>query len=379
MNAPATSVTAAAQWSAALENMAQDLERAGYATGTCERVVKHLRKYAAETSPAGPWDATSDQVTDWLDRLPCTEQARYGYRTSLRTFYRWAYRAGRVYTDPTELVTRRATAATVPDLWHLAITDYGQHLRAAGIPRSTIQLRRHQLGRLARQLGARDPWAVTLGDLTDWLARHRWARETMRSHRSAVRAFYAWAADTGRVDSSPADRLPVVRAGAPAPRPTADDEYAAALAAAEPREALMLRLSAELGLRRAEVAGCHSRDLTNEPDGAWLTVHGKGDKTRRVPLTSSLAAAIRQRGQGWLFPGQDSGHLSPAYVGRRVSQLLPTGVTMHSLRHRFATRAYQVDRDVFSVQQLLGHASPQTTQRYVQVPSDNLRRLVGLV
>lgn len=49
---------------------------------------------------------------------------------------------------------------------------------------------------------------------------------------------------------------------------------------------------------------------------------------------------------------------------------------MHALRHRFATRVYNVDRDVFAVQILLGHSSPATTQRYVQINDTALRRLV---
>lgn len=55
---------------------------------------------------------------------------------------------------------------------------------------------------------------------------------------------------------------------------------------------------------------------------------------------------------------------------------LPGDWTMHSLRHSAATRWYQVDRDVFTVQELLGHASPATTRRYVAVPNDALRATV---
>lgn len=50
--------------------------------------------------------------------------------------------------------------------------------------------------------------------------------------------------------------------------------------------------------------------------------------------------------------------------------------TPHPLRHRFATRAYAVDRDLLAVQTLLGHASPVTTRRYVAVPDESLRRTV---
>ena len=138
----------------------------------------------------------------------------------------------------------------------------------------------------------------------------------------------------------------------------------------------MLRLAAELGLRRAEVAVTHSRDIFEDLGGHSLTAHGKGSKDRDVPLPPGLAAQLLAMPYGYLFPGNDGGHLSPRWVGKLVTLLLPDGLTMHTLRHRFATRAYAVDRDVFVVQELLGHASPATTRRYVQVPRAGLRRTV---
>jgi integrase/recombinase XerC len=55
---------------------------------------------------------------------------------------------------------------------------------------------------------------------------------------------------------------------------------------------------------------------------------------------------------------------------------MPGDYTLHTLRHRFATLAYQVDRDVFAVQELLGHSSPATTRRYVQTQPESLRRTI---
>lgn len=55
---------------------------------------------------------------------------------------------------------------------------------------------------------------------------------------------------------------------------------------------------------------------------------------------------------------------------------MPEGWTLHTLRHRFATRAYSIDRDLLAVQTLLGHASPVTTRRYVAVGEDRLRATV---
>lgn len=57
----------------------------------------------------------------------------------------------------------------------------------------------------------------------------------------------------------------------------------------------------------------------------------------------------------------------------------PSGVTMHALRHVFATRTYNVNRDVLAVQRLLGHASAANTQRYVQVSDESMRALVEAV
>lgn len=352
------------------------VRRAGYAPDTVKRISRQVRRFSAECG-TGPWDVNGDQVEAWLQGLACRSEAtRYTYRTSLRTFYRWAHRVGRVLVDPTEEVSHRLQARQVGGDWGLAIGEYLHHLRAAGKPSTTVQLRLHQLNRLAVGIGVRDPWAVSTDELARWLSRHRWAQETMRSHRAALRGFYAWATETGRVEVDPARRLPVVRAAHPAPRPAAEDAYAAALRAAGEREGLMLRLAAEAGLRRGEVARVHSADLIDQEDGPWLQVWGKGGRQRLVPLSGELGALVRAAGPGWVFPGAVEGHLSAARVGELVSALLPPGCTMHALRHRFATRAYSRDRDVLAVQQLLGHSRPDTTQRYVQVPRASLRRLV---
>src|SRR5699024_6800613 len=122
--------------------------------------------------------------------------------------------------------------------------------------------------------------------------------------------------------------------------------------------------------------------LVEDLAGWSLVVHGKGQRERMVPLTAGLALRLRARVHhtgGYAFPGSDGGHLSPRWVGKIVTRLLPGEVTMHALRHRFATRAYSVDRDLLTVQRLLGHASPVTTRVYVRLPDDALRRTVQAV
>lgn len=140
---------------------------------------------------------------------------------------------------------------------------------------------------------------------------------------------------------------------------------------------MMIRLASEAGLRRGEVARVHARDVVADLLGSSLIVHGKGGKDRQVPITESLAAAIKAGAAGgYLFPGADAGHLAPATIGALVSRVLPSGVSMHDLRRGFATRAYQATGDLLSVQELLGHASPETTLAYVTVAPARLRAAV---
>jgi integrase/recombinase XerC len=89
-----------------------------------------------------------------------------------------------------------------------------------------------------------------------------------------------------------------------------------------------------------------------------------------VPVGPRLRAELEDRPGGFLFPGRFAGHVHPATVQKQVKRA--SGTAPHALRHRFATRAYAGTRDLFAVQQLLGHASPETTQVYVAVAGDAL-------
>lgn len=146
--------------------------------------------------------------------------------------------------------------------------------------------------------------------------------------------------------------------------------------AATPREKVMLRLAAEVGMRRSEVAQVHTDDLMEDLVGRSLIVHGKGGKRRIVPLPTSLGRTIATAERGYLFPGNDGGHLSPRYVGKLIRDIMPGDWTMHTLRHRFGTRAYALTSDLLLVQEMLGHASPTTTRRYVEYDRTRMRAAV---
>lgn len=270
-----------------------------------------------------------------------------------------------------------------PAAWEALIEDYVDSLCAAGQRDETIRLRRATLKRIARGLGCA-PTDVNPDRLLAWFGHQaHWAPETRRSYRSAACGFFRWAYQTRRVASQLGDVLPAVRQPKASPRPAPDYAYEAALGAADARVALMLRLAAEAGLRRAEVAQVHHRDLVDTPDGAVLRVHGKGGKARVIPINDSLADQLRRGAaghtpgmpaRGWLFPANFfGGHITPDCVGRLVTRALPDQWTMHSLRHRMASRAYRGTRNLLAVQKILGHESLATTERYLAVDDSECR------
>ncbi len=378
-------------WAEAIDAWTAALLESGTARATARKRAAQLTLFATTGASADPWAATYDSLSAYLrvqDWAPTTLTAM---RATLRTFYAWAASAGRIATNPAEYLTGagvplepRPVAASGP-LPHLTPADwlgpmrlYTRHLHAQGRARTTIHLRMSHLNRIARDLDPLGPWSVTFDDLVDWLAAHDMSASSRRTIRQTLRGFYGWALDAGHTDDNPADRLPVVHTPPPNPRPAPETAIRHAMAAAAPRERLMIRLAAEVGLRAAEVAQVHTRDLLERDHGWSLLVHGKGSRTRMVPLPHALAATLQALPSGYAFPSPHSlhGHLTAGTVASLVGDLLPEGVTMHTLRHRFASRAYELERDLFTVQRLLGHSDPATTQRYVATTEATMRATV---
>ena len=288
--------------------------------------------------------------------------------------------------------------------WAGEISAFLVWQRACGIGADTVNLRRLQLNRLAAALRGVPPFLVTTDDLAGWLgAQTNWGSETRRSHRLTLRRFYEWAAMTGRTKINPAINLPAIRVPPGVPRPAPDFEIKIALASAEPRVRVMILLGACCGLRRAEIARVHIDDVQ---DGE-LRVLGKGGRVRIIPIPpiveqavralamandaawggpgrvgwlfpSSQAGVHRKRGEGFIDRGAETAFMTPAHVGKLMTRILGPGWTAHTLRHRFGSVAYMAERDLLAVQQLLGHSKPETTQRYVRVTNDSLRRAVDL-
>ncbi len=262
------------------------------------------------------------------------------------------------------------------DQWRDAIRSWTDWYAAGGAPQTTIELRTYQLTRLAKHLPDRDPWTITTDELAAWMAEHRWSRETLRSYRAALRTFYGWAHAAGLVDSDPARLLRKVPAAIGVPRPAEECVINDALRRADQRAWLMLMLGSRHGMRRGEIARISTKDLRVDEEGWSLLVHGKGGKERLVPLWPDVARMIRDARPGWVFLNGLGHHLTPAHVGVIVRRALDGVATAHQLRHRFATRTYQATKDIRAVQELLGHASVATTQRYTKVADNALRAAV---
>lgn len=364
-------------------------------TGASPNTIKHRRALVVAFLADHPAFLTvpEDQIETWLQGQRVSAATRNTYRGHLRALFRWAElenlspatvlhpRAGLASLTGRTAYEKGRRQIAVPSAWQAEIEAWLQWLASGSRPESTLTLREVQLRRFAADNAHLAPYSVALEDLAGWLAGKHWSVETRRSYRSALRNFYGWAHRSGRIGHDPAALLPSIRPARAIARPAPEEAIRDALAVADDRVTLMLRLGAELGLRRFEIAQVHADDLTRDGYGnPALTVVGKGGHQRRLPLSADLADLIASHAAttagGYLFPSVHGGHLSAAYVGKLISRALPDGQTSHRLRHRFATVVYAPTRDLFTVQTLLGHSSPMTTRRYVELPPDALRTAV---
>lgn len=271
---------------------------------------------------------------------------------------------------------RNKISAPVP--WRKSIEGWTDTLKAAGLSAQTIKSRRYKMVHLAALLMPSGPEDVTTEQIVQAFARQQWKPETRKAYRNTISSFFRWLHKSGRRADDPSLDVPRVKKPHAHPRPCPDRYIAAAMEMATPSEKLMVRLGAECGLRRGEIARVHSDDVVADSAGHSLIVRGKGDKQRIVPLPDDLANTVMET-KGYLFPGRFGGHVEESYIGDHISRLLPDGYAAHTLRHRFATTAYAATHDLFVVAELLGHESVETTEHYVAMPDGRLREATAAV
>jgi integrase/recombinase XerC len=242
---------------------------------------------------------------------------------------------------------------------------------ASGASAGTIRVRKSHLLRLAHRVNV---LAAREQDLVSFLAAHANLKpESRKSLQASLRSFYKWALARGLIHVDPTVGLRDVVSPGGVPRPITEAALRSALLAADREQTLMLMLGAYAGLRRMEIAAVHSDHV----EGAVLRVEGKGRKVRRVPVHPRLAEHLDPV-RGWAFPSpvREGRPVTPDYVSDRLGRILPRPYGPHSLRHRFATQAYRNTHDIRAVQQLLGHARPETTARYTLCDDDALTAAV---
>ena len=152
------------------------------------------------------------------------------------------------------------------------------------------------------------------------------------------------------------------------------------------RDAAVLALLYGSGLRISEALGLKRGDLPESGPTDAITVTGKGNKQRMVPLLPQVARLVADYAaicpydlpaDGPLFVGARGGPLAPRIVQLVMERLrgalgLPDSATPHALRHSFATHLLARGGDLRAIQELLGHASLSTTQIYTAVDTDRL-------
>lgn len=229
------------------------------------------------------------------------------------------------------------------------------------------------------------------------LATRQYAKRTIARKASALRRYFGWARRRGLVEVDPSTSLRAPTGDGRLPRVLSHHDVDTILdppapVGAEPewvtrRDDAVLEVLYGSGLRVGELCGL-DLERVDLPGGA-VTVWGKGAKQRRVPLSdpavTTLHAWLAVREQAPCDPAAPGGAGTALFVNRRGRRLGPRDVRRlldrrsadpthpHALRHTFATHLLDGGADLRVVQELLGHASVSTTQRYTHVSKERLR------
>lgn len=239
--------------------------------------------------------------------------------------------------------------------------------------------------------------SLRVGDYRAWLARR--ANEGLSSSSTAralaaVRTFHRWAARLQYFENPALSLVRTPKRHHSVPKPLAVADTAAvfeSIGSLDERRWVVLRDTAVLlllygcGLRISEALSLTAREAPQMGQEVLL-VTGKGQRQRQVPLLPAVVEGIADYREacphelppgGPLFRAIRGGPLRPRAVQERLQRLrallgLPASATPHALRHSFATHLLANGGDLRAIQELLGHASLSTTQRYTAVDSGRL-------
>jgi integrase/recombinase XerC len=259
-------------------------------------------------------------------------------------------------------------------------------------------------GFLADYLGTpewswKDVDRVALRSFLGWCQAKKLTRRTAARKLSAVRTFFRFLQDEGRVRANPARGIRSPRSTRTLPAHLARRDVEAVFEVAEAaarentlagtRDLVVVELLYGSGLRLSELHGLDLDALDIE--SARLRVLGKGRKERLVPVTAAALAALgRYLPRRFEATGSEGGPLLVGRLGKRLSRrsiqrivrgLLERGTSrgegasVHSLRHSFATHLLDAGADLMAVKELLGHSSLSTTRIYTHTSKERLVRV----
>lgn len=250
---------------------------------------------------------------------------------------------------------------------------------------------------LARPVAEIEPAAVEPLAVRSFLARMSRdgvGRKSQGRALSSIRGLFRFACREGVVDANPAEGVRTPKQGRTLPRHLRPGEVETLIEAAEGdnplefRDRAMLELLYAAGLRVGELVGLNWGDI--DLSGRVLRVLGKGGKERMVPFGSPATAALQRWLDGWeeiagetwdldkaVFLNHRGTRLSARSVGRIIDRYvskagIAPGVHPHTLRHTFATHLLEGGADLRAIQELLGHSSLATTQRYTHLEIERL-------
>lgn len=296
--------------------------------------------------------------------------------------------------------TERGDAPRLSDAWRRTLERFDRELRARGAAANTRRAYGTDLERFAAWASARSlrPGTVSYRQLRGYaaeLSEAGLARSTVARKLAAVRSLYGHLVAIGEASQNAAELLPNPKRPSTLPRVLGREEVETLLeripsgSPLEVRDRAIFELAYSCGLRCEEIVKLDLGDPDFERE--VVRVHGKGGKTRLVPigepaqwslrryLEAARPALIADREQSALFISRRGRRLWPSDVRRRLGKwvreaALAGGISPHALRHSFATHLLEGGADLRSIQELLGHASVSTTQIYTRVEPSRLRR-----
>lgn len=342
-----------------------------------------------------------------MPKRPVTEAGQVGIHRGRRSGFHGAERTHRY---PSVMLFDEAAGAWI------------DALEAAKKSPNTVAAYRRDLelvATLVADVAGVDRTGLVLTDLTTPTLRRAFARRakdssaaTMSRTHSTWNTFFGFARSEGWVPANPMDAIERAKTGSQAVRSVEVDDLvgrmlrAAATSEAKSawpaRDVAIVAVLAQTGVRLSELTGLLLGSRTGEPGARQVTVVGKGQKARTIPITDGVDELVdsylqerRER-----FPDQAYGNhrttlfvhpatgddATPRQVQYLVDRLyreagirgsVPEGALVHALRHSFAMDLLDHGADVVELQTLLGHSSLNTTRRYLSARPDRLRETVA--